>query len=133
MPAQDKASAPDFLTGDELSAEAEAAQWQTVSEEDVEEGKFTFDIMGDQFMGTYHSLRIVDGAEGKFTQYRFERDGSMYFINAGWSLQQGMSKVRKGQQVRITWTGERDTGQPTPMRVFRVDVAKRPIQITGKP
>lgn len=115
---------PDFLTPEEQAAEADAQQWATVSEDDVDEEKFTFDVLGDQFIGDYIGVRIVDGTDGKITQFRFTAAERFYFINAGWSLIQGMSNVRKGMRVRITWTGERDTGQPSKMRLFRVDVSK---------
>lgn len=124
MTAKSEASSPDFLTPDELAQEADDREWRQVSEEDVEEIKFTFDDMGESFIGVYRKQRIVDGAEGKFTQYIFDVDNLRYFINAGWNLIQGMQKVTPGQKCRITWISNRDTGQETPMRIFRVDVAK---------
>lgn len=116
--------APDFLTADELAQEADEREWRTVSEEDVEETKWTFDNMNEPFFGTFTGERVIDNENGKFIQYRFEENGYHYFINSGWSLAQGMKTVRKGQRCRITWVNNRDTGQDTPMRVFRVDVAK---------
>ena len=117
-------SGPDFLTPDEIAQEADEAQWRTVSEEDVEETKHTFDDMNEPFTGKYLGPRIIENENGKFTQFRFESNGQRYFINAGWNLITGMSKVNIGQVVRITWINNRDTGQDTPMRIFRVDVAK---------
>lgn len=117
-------SAPDFLTPEEQAQEADAAQWRTVSEDDVEETKVTFDDMNEPFIGTYRGHRIIENENGKFTQFLFEENGMRYFTNAGWNLIQGMAKVNIGQRVRITWINNRDTGQETPMRIFRVDVAK---------
>lgn len=117
-------SAPDFLTLEEQAQEADAAQWRTVSEDDVEETKVTFDDMNEPFIGTYRGHRIIENENGKFTQFLFEEGGYRYFTNAGWNLIQGMAKVNVGQRVRITWINNRDTGQETPMRIFRVDVAK---------
>lgn len=116
---------PSFLTPEELAAEADAAQWRTVSEDDVEEIKVSFERIGDQFIGDYIGPRTIENENGKFVQYRFSDDGKRYFINGGWSLMQGMSQVREGTRCRITWTGERNTGADSPMKVMRVDVAKR--------
>lgn len=123
--------APDFLTPEEQALEADAREWREVSEEDVAEVKFTFDAVGDQFIGVYTGLRVIENENGKFTQFRFTRDGEHYFINAGWNLIQGMRQVREGQRVRITWISERDTGAATPMRVFRVDVARSNVTATA--
>lgn len=115
---------PDFLTPEEKALEADAAQWRQVSDDDVEETKHSFDDMNVPFIGTYRGARIIETDEGKFTQFLFDVEGQRYFINAGFNLIQGMRKVLMGQTCRITWINNRDTGQETPMRVFRVDVAK---------
>jgi hypothetical protein len=124
MPTAHDKSAPDFLTPDEQAQEADAREWRQVSEDDVEETKLTFDTMNEPWIGTYLGSRIVENDNGKFTQYRFEKDGFRYFTNANFNLHQAMVKVPTGRQVRITWISERDTGQQTPMRIFRVDVKR---------
>jgi hypothetical protein len=122
---ENKQPGPDFLTAEEQAAEADAAQWKTVSEEDVEEIKVSFDQIGDQFIGDYIGPRIIENENGKFAQYRFTDDGEFYFINGGWSLTQAMTRVPKGSRCRIMWTGERDTGGESPMKIMRVDVARK--------
>lgn len=116
--------APDFLTPDELAAEADEREWQQVSEDDVEETKHVFEALNVPFIGVYAGLRIVETAEGKFTQFKFDKPEGRYFITASWNLIQGMQRVREGQTCRITWIGERDTGQLSPMRIFKVDVQR---------
>jgi hypothetical protein len=125
-------AAPDFLTSEEQAQEEDARQWRQVSDDDVEETKVTFDNMNEPFVGTYRGSRIIENENGKFTQYLFEHNELRYFINAGWSLIQGMRKVLVGQTCRITWINNRDTGMDTPMRVMRVDVA-RPAPGTPSP
>jgi hypothetical protein len=123
--AQSKPDAPDFLTEDEKAAEADAAQWRTVSEEEHDETKLRFENWNDQFIGTYTGNRRVENENGKYTQFTFEANGLHYFVNSNWALMRAMTNVVKGQQVRITYIGDKDTGQETPMKLFKVDVAKR--------
>lgn len=119
-----KESGPDFLSDEEKALEADAREWQQVSEDDVEETKLTFDNMNEPFIGEYIGPRKVENENGTFTQYRFRKDGFTYFTNANFALHQAMQKVRIGKTVRITWISERDTGQATPMRIFKVDVKR---------
>src|SRR6266436_4848599 len=87
-------------------------EWQTVS-----------DTIGDEFIGEYIGSRLIESEDGKFTQFRFKVEDDVYFTNAGYSLLRGMSHVIKGQRVRVVFSSERDTGQESLMRIFRVDVA----------
>lgn len=122
---------PDFMPDSAKSAEAIPDEWVQVSEDEVAETKLTFDRMNEPFTGEYIGNRVIDGAESKFFQYRFMSDGYYYFVNGNWSLSQGMKSVRKGQRVRITWISEKDTGQLTPMRVYKVEVQR--IRIPSSP
>ena len=105
-------------------------QWTTVSEEDVNEIKFAFDVIGDELIGTYLGTRDQSNDNGSYTQYRYEDtdDGTVYFVNGNYSLSAGMRTVRIGSLCRITYVADKDTGQATPMRIYRVDVARRNVR-----
>lgn len=99
--------------------------WTTVSEEgSEEENKIVFENVGDSFEGTFLGTRVQENADGNYTQARFQAGEDVYFTNLGYSLRKGLQSVRVGSLVRITFTGEQDTGQASPMRIFRVEVAK---------
>jgi hypothetical protein len=112
----------DEETGQDIAEAAE--EWQTVSEDEVDETKIVFDTIGDEFIGIYAGPRVIENEDGKFTQYRFTVGDEHYFTNAGYSLMRGMSNVPKGSRVRIVFSSERDTQQDSPMKVFTVQVAK---------
>ena len=108
---------------------AQEMSWKTVSDpaQTVEETKIIFDTVEDEFIGTYLGMREVDGGEnGTYKQARFSDDNkNLYFVNANYSLRQGLKTVRPGSLVRIEFTSEQDTGQASPMRVFTVQVGTR--------
>lgn len=109
-------------------AALDGIEWEEVSEEDVDEIKQSFDTLGEVFTAVYLGYRQTQTDSGTLTQYRFRKDGLTYFINGTWSLMQGMAKVPVNSPCRIQWVSERDTGQPSPMRVFRVDIPKRNVR-----
>lgn len=88
------------------------------------ETKLAVEEIGDQFTGEYLGTRKLDNESGGYTQARFKIEGDVYFMNANYSLRQGLSTVRSGQRVRITYMADVDTGQITPMRVYQVEVAR---------
>lgn len=94
------------------------------SGEVIPETKIVFDTIDDSFTGKYLGMRTVPNAEGNYQQARFENDGEIYFVNANHSLREGLAKVRTGSVTRITYTDDLDTGQPQPMRIFKVEVAR---------
>jgi hypothetical protein len=101
--------------------------WTKVSEEDQPETKIVFDTIGDEFTGKYLGTRTVepnDPEERPYTQARFETDEGLFFVNTNHSLRSGMKNVRAGSLVRLTYTDNLDTGQASPMRVFRVEVGR---------
>lgn len=101
-------------------------EWVIVSEDEVDESKFAFDLIGSQLEGEFLGIRTLDNPDGAYTQYRFEAaDGDVWFVNGNYNLQQGMRNVRVGSQCRITYVSDKDTGQATPMRIFTVEVARR--------
>lgn len=110
--------------------------WTTVSDtsEQEPESKIVFDQIGDEFTGYFLGTRVVEPAditEKPFSQARFEgvdeqgeKTGTVYFTNMGYSLRQGLKDVRAGSLVRITYVADTDTGQASPMKEFRIEVAR---------
>lgn len=104
-------------------------EWTTVSEDEADDDKFQFDLIGEELIGTYLGTRQLSNEQGAYTQYRYElSDGQTVFVNGNYSLQAGMRNVRIGNLCRITFTGEKDTGQASLLKLFRVDVAKRNVK-----
>jgi hypothetical protein len=89
----------------------------------VQENKLSFDTLGEQWIADkYLGMRDM----GMYKQARFEKGGEIYFINANYSLRDGLKNVRTGTgPVRLTFSDEVDTGQENMMRVYIVEVAKR--------
>jgi hypothetical protein len=109
-------------------------QWKTVSgDDDVEETKIVFDTIGDSFTGIYLGQRTIepsDPTERPYSQARFENEDGIFFTNMGFSLRKGLKDVRVGKLVRVTFSSEMDTGQDSPMKVFKVEVAASPSRAT---
>jgi hypothetical protein len=104
---------------------ADQYEWTTVSQDEVDETKVTFDLLGDEFIGTYIGTRQQANDNGSYTQLLFTgTDGLRYFVNANYSLTDGFKKVRPNNVVRITYVADKDTGQQSLMRIYRVDVAR---------
>jgi hypothetical protein len=102
-------------------------EFVTVSDGAAEpETKVVFEVLGDSFTGDdYLGLRTVPSPEGSYQQARFKNGDETFFVNANHSLREGLRTVRQHSRVRITWVDELDTGQAQPMRVFKVEVARR--------
>lgn len=106
---------------------AEEVSWTTVSQEETQETKVVFDMVGDEFTGKYLGTRMVDSSdptERPYQQARLERNGELFFMNTNHSLRAGLKDVRAGSLIRITYTDNFDTGQASPMKIFRVEVGR---------
>lgn len=87
--------------------------WQDV----VTESQLVFDTDGDEFTGIFNGWSETDNG---IPQAHFTNAEGEYFTNCGWSLKMQLKAVKKGNEVRIRRTGTQDTGQPSPMILFRV-------------
>lgn len=105
--------------------------WETVVEESGR--KITFEQPGDSFVGVYVGTTTIeqtgfekDGTPKQaFDQQRFrDTEGNLWAINGGHKLREGLQAVEEGEIVRIVYMGDIDTGQPSPMKDFRVDRKK---------
>jgi hypothetical protein len=102
----------------------------TVSEGNAEpETKIVMEAIGDNFTGIYLGMRDMPANENGagYQQARFEAEdgsGEIYFVNANYSLRDGLKTVRKGTVTRFTWTDELDTGNANPMRVYKIETKR---------
>ncbi len=82
----------------------------------------------DVFIGQYVGSRIVNQEDGNnFTVLQFIGiDGKPYQTNAGWKLEDGFMDIEAGSIVRMTYVKDVDTGSPSPMKDFRIEVARTP-------
>lgn len=104
-----------------------ADNWTTVQDE----VQVKFDTDGDVFTGILLSQEL----QGTIPQAHFigtgEYKGENYFTNLGRDLQRKLEKVPLNSEVRITRTGTMDTGQETPMTVYKVDHRPAPGNATS--
>ena len=94
------------------STRTDDSGWNDVDEEQ----QMVFDTVGDVFIGKYDSKDMA----GKIPQGHFSNDAGNYFSNLGHDLNRKLSKVPFGSLVRIELVDRMDTGQATPMNVFKV-------------
>lgn len=80
---------------------------------------------GDGWTGTLIELEPPN--RNGITQAHFENAESLTgewigdsFVNAGRDLERKLSKVPAKSFVRVEWVSSMDTGQKTPMRVYKV-------------
>jgi hypothetical protein len=98
-------------------------EWQT----EVSESGTVIDFpqVGDQFVGLFIGRQIAkgrDGGEFKILQF-IGPDKLPYQHNAGAKLEAAFEEIPTQSLVRITRTPDIDTGRPSAMRDFRIDVA----------
>jgi len=120
---------PDNTENDVLAeVDWNKVSWDTVIQETGDQ--IVFDTVGDQFVGLYTGKREVTLDDGqKFTLLTFMGPGmKRYQTNAGWKLENGFldAEIKRGDIVRVTYVQDIDTGRPSPMKDFRVEVARRP-------
>jgi len=105
--------------------------WTNTSEDEWDnevtgETQVKFDAVGDAFTGYYEGMDSPLPSGIVQAHFHGTRDfaGNDYFINCGRDLQSKLKKihVRPGQktEVRIELQDFMDTGQPSPMAVYKV-------------
>jgi hypothetical protein len=88
----------------------------------ITETQFTFNSVGDMLIGTLAGWS--ESESYKIPQAHFTTDAGRVFINCGWSLKLQLKSVKVGTLCRIVFMGLQDTGQETPMRIFKVQTKK---------
>lgn len=117
-------------------------EWETAVAESGTPVKFN--KVGDSFTGKYLGSTVIsfdetDSKTGEtktntFNQHQFvdETSGEVFTLNGGFKIDRGflgdpeknVPGIAVGKTVRITHTGTVDTGQPAPMKDYRIDVRK---------
>ena len=93
--------------------------WEDV----VTESQVVFDKDGDEFIGTFQGWSETDSG---IPQAHFVNDElGACFINCGWSLKVQLREVKKGTLTRIRRIGTQDTGQKSPMVLFKVQTKRQ--------
>ena len=103
--------------------ESEDSEW---GHEVESESQIVMEMEGDGFIATFTEMDPAN-ANG-ITQAHFtnvstlteEYLGDAMFMNAGRDLERKLKSVPKGSQVRIQWVSSMNTGQKSPMRVYKV-------------
>lgn len=103
-------------------------EWTVVSEgQSAPETKIVMENKGDSFVGLYLGMRTIPSPSGDYQQARWDiPDVGICFMNANWSLRQGLAKVRIRTLTRITLADFQDTGQESLMSVYEIAVKGAP-------
>lgn len=85
-----------------------------------------FDHFGDSFMGIFMGIdEIIDEDGEKFDIANFiGADNRPYCIFPGASLKRALRRLEPKQWARITYTRDIDTGQPSPLKSYVVEVGR---------
>ena len=96
-------------------------QWSTVSEESPT--KIVFDTIGDVFTGTFKGKLHIEPPDGEdpFDVLTFRDDAGEFCSMGGYKLMQAFEEIPRETYCRITYVKNVDTGQPSPMKDFRVE------------
>lgn len=97
---------------------AEDDGWEDVPTET----QMVFDTDGDRFEGRFAGW--TESAKGIPQAHFTDAANAAFFVNCGWSLKSQLKPIKVGTMVRITRTGTQDTGQESPMVLFRVQTKK---------
>ena len=99
-------------------ANSDDGDWLDVKEE----LQLSFENVGERFTG-----KFLGWSETKtgIAQAHFQAENGDWFTNVGESLKRQLKQIQIGQLVRITYTGDLDVGQASPMKQFRVQYKNR--------
>jgi hypothetical protein len=108
-----------------VSADTEG--WEVASEE--QPTMMVFDTLGDQFTGIYLGRKHIvpdDSEKDEFDQDLFQdpSTGELFAVNSGYNLRRALEEIEPGKTCRLTYVKNVDTGQPSPMKSFRVETRK---------
>jgi hypothetical protein len=103
----------------------EDAEWETTETESGQ--KLTFANVGEQFVGVFVETALIEPENGEsFTQQRFRSaEGELYSFNGGFKVNRGLETATPGDLIRLTYMGDIDTGQPSPMKDFKVEISRK--------
>jgi hypothetical protein len=81
--------------------------------------------VGDAITGLVVDMRIEDGRSGKVPVLTIATDDGSREVWAGqWDLRTKLADadIQVNDEITIEFTGEKQTNQPSPMKLFHVDV-----------
>jgi hypothetical protein len=115
-----------------MTATTDTDGWTTVGEESGT--LVTWEHPGESFTGEFVGTRHIVPPDAKseddeFDQqmFRSNEDGTdvgdiLYAINGGYKIRDALKPEYEGHLVRIIYVKDVDTGQPSPMKDFKVQV-----------
>ncbi len=106
--------------------------FQEIPDEPYEERTFfRFNAVGDKFVGLYVSQK--EGTYG--TDYTFRNKEGQFVVTGKGALKAKLDKagLKPGYLVRATFTGTKDVGKDSPMRLIKVEVDNDPAKPAPKP
>lgn len=93
--------------------------WEDV----VTESQVKLDKDGDEITGVMQGWSETDSG---IAQAHFVNDElGTFFINCGWHLKMQLKEVRKGTLTRIRRIGTQDTGNASPMVLYKVQTKRQ--------
>jgi hypothetical protein len=116
-----------------MSADTDTG-WETVSDESGT--LVNWEHPGESFVGTFIGTRHIvppdaNSDDDEFDQQMFRAnpdatgDGEVLFaINGGYKIREALKPEHEGRLIRITYVKDVDTGQPSPMKDFKVEVKR---------
>jgi hypothetical protein len=108
--------------------------WETIGEESGQ--LIVWEKPGDVFTGIYVGERHIippdaDSPDDEFDQqlFRSNDDGTgpgevLYALNGGYKVRQALTEQYEGYLVRLTYTKDVQTGQPSPMKDIKVEARR---------
>lgn len=89
-----------------------------------------FATVGTQFIGKYVSqaeeTSTFNNIEKKRVVYTFENRQGKFKIDPNPDLRKRLATLKIDEIARITYVADKDVGQASPMKVFKLEVAKMP-------
>jgi len=112
---------------DTVGYSADEFEFETVHTEAPDQ--IVFDTIGDTYIGKYLGQEVIEfetkkGTTESFTQLKFLDPQGGKVLNAGYDLLQAFKGIQEQSIVRIQLMKFVDVDQESPMKSYRVDVAK---------
>lgn len=107
--------------------DATGVEWENIKEESPDQ--ITLDVLGDTLIAIYKGTDIIEfennkGEAQSFKQHRLRLPSGPAVINGSYELDAIFEKMPVDSMFRLQLLKLVDTGQQSPMKSYRVDVAK---------
>lgn len=115
-------------------------QWEERGQEEAEKVGLPyvkFDTIGTEFVGKYLSQEeetsTFNGESRKSTVYTFMNKQGSFKVNPPADLRKRLATLKIGEIAKIIYVSDKDIGKPSPMKVFKLMVAKTGPTATPAP